>query len=78
MDNPNTKNILFGLVIGGMAGAATLLLFAVQSAKLARAKIRRQDFQWIDRTAGTANPDPARGRNAAGGRTAGNMTVHVS
>ena len=78
METQYTKNILFGLMIGGMAGVATILLFAAQSAKLARAKIRRQDFQWRDRTAGMAGPSPVRGRNAAGGRTAGNMTVHVS
>jgi gas vesicle protein len=78
METQYTKNVLFGLMIGGMAGVAALLLFAAQSAKLARAKIRREDFQWRDRTAGTAKPYPARDRNAAGGRTAGNMTVHVS
>ena len=78
METQYTKNVLFGLMIGGMAGVAAILVFAAQSARLARAKIRRQDFQWRDRTAGTADASPARGRNAAGGRTAGNMTVHVS
>ncbi len=78
METHYTKNVLFGLMIGGMAGVAAILVFAAQSARLARAKIRRQNFQWRDRTAGMADASPASGRNAAGGRTAGNMTVHVS
>ncbi len=78
MDNQYTKNVLFGLMIGGMAGAATIVLFAVQSAKLARAKIRRQGTQWIDRAAGITKYSPAQGQDAVRGRTAGNMTVHVA
>jgi hypothetical protein len=77
-DSRNGKGIFFGALIGGLAGAAALLLFAVQSENQARASIRRQGIDWLDRAAGIAQPSPVRGRNAAGGRTAGNMTVHVS
>jgi hypothetical protein len=78
MDNQYTKNALFGLMIGGMAGAAAILLFAAQSAKLARAKIRRQGIQWLDRAAGIARQSSAQSRTVAGGRTPGNMTVHIA
>ena len=78
MDSQYTKNIFLGVMIGGLAGVATVFLFAAQSAKLARAKIRRQGAQWMDRAAGGAGHSPVRGGSAAGGRTAGNMTVQVS
>jgi gas vesicle protein len=78
MENQYTRNILLGLMIGGMAGATAILLFAAQSAKLARANIRRQGNRWLERAAGNAKHFPMQDRNAAGGRTAGNMTVHVA
>jgi gas vesicle protein len=77
MDTQYTKNVLFGLMIGGLAGAAAILLFAAQSATLAHAKIRRQGIRWLDRAAGIANHSPMQGSNAAGMRTPGNMTVHI-
>lgn len=73
MDSQFTKNVFLGVMIGGLAGLATVFLFAAQSAKLARAKIRRQGAQWMNRAAGIAGHSPVRG-----GRTAGNMTVQVS
>ena len=77
MDNQYTKNVLLGLMIGGMAGATAILLFAAQSAKLARANIRRQGIRWLERAAGNAEHSPAQNRIAAGARTNGNMTVHI-
>jgi gas vesicle protein len=73
MENQYAKNVFLGVMIGGLAGLATIFLFAAQSAKLARAKIRRQSIRWIGRAAGIANHSIVRGR-----RTAGNMTVHIS
>ncbi|MBE3037204.1 MAG: YtxH domain-containing protein, partial [Chloroflexi bacterium] len=35
----NTKNVLIGLLIGGLAGAAAMLLFTPQSGKRTRAQI---------------------------------------
>ncbi|MBN1438692.1 MAG: hypothetical protein JW929_04705 [Anaerolineales bacterium] len=78
MGNQNTRNVLFGLMIGGMAGVATILLFAAKTVKLVRAKIRRHDFHWRDRTDGMAKQSSAQSNTVTGARTAGNMTVHVS
>ena len=51
-------NVFIGVMIGGLAGAATILLFAAQSANQARAKIRRQGIQWLDRAAEIAKQSP--------------------
>jgi gas vesicle protein len=47
-----TKNVFIGLLIGGLAGAATILLFAPQSGKQMRAKIQSKSIQWRDRATG--------------------------
>jgi gas vesicle protein len=44
------KNIFIGLLIGGLAGAATMLLFAPQSGKQTRANIQLKSIQWRDQT----------------------------
>ncbi|HSB89048.1 MAG TPA: YtxH domain-containing protein [Anaerolineales bacterium] len=44
------RNILIGLVVGGLAGAAAMLLFAPQSGTRTRAQIRRTGIQLRDRT----------------------------
>ncbi|MBE3066888.1 MAG: YtxH domain-containing protein [Chloroflexi bacterium] len=56
----NTKNVLIGLLIGGLASAAAMLLFAPQSGKRTRAlihQIRQKSIQLRDRT--TNNDSPA-------------------
>jgi gas vesicle protein len=45
-----TKNVLIGLLIGGLAGAAVMLLFAPQSGKKTRAQIQLKSVQLRDRT----------------------------
>jgi gas vesicle protein len=50
-DLNNTKNVLIGLVIGGLAGAAAMLLFAPQSGKRTRAQILLKSTQLRDQTA---------------------------
>jgi gas vesicle protein len=49
-DINNAKNVLIGLLIGSLAGAAVMLLFAPQSGKRTRAQIRLKSIQWLDRT----------------------------
>ncbi len=46
----NTKNVLLGLLISGLTGAATMLLFAPQSGKRLRAQIRQESIQLCGRT----------------------------
>ena len=46
----NTKYVLIGLLIGGLAGAAAMLLFAPQTGKRTRAQIQTKSIQLRDRT----------------------------
>jgi gas vesicle protein len=46
----NTKNVLVGVLIGGLAGALAMMLFAPQSGKRTRAQINRKSIQLRDRT----------------------------
>jgi gas vesicle protein len=46
----NTKNVLIGVLIGGLAGAVAMMLFAPQSGKRTRAQINRKSIQLRDRT----------------------------
>ena len=46
----NTKNVLIGMLIGSLAGAAAMLLFAPQSGKRTRAQIGQKSIQLRDRT----------------------------
>jgi gas vesicle protein len=46
----NTRNVLIGLLIGGLVGAAAMLLFAPQSGKRTRAQIEHKSIQLRNRT----------------------------
>ena len=46
----NAKNVLIGLVVGGLAGAVAMLLFAPQSGKRTRAQIQQKGIQLRDDT----------------------------
>jgi gas vesicle protein len=48
----NAKNVFIGLLIGGLAGAAAMLLFAPQSGKRTRDQIQLKSIQLRDRTTG--------------------------
>jgi gas vesicle protein len=52
IDGRNYKNALFGLLIGGLAGATAMLLFAPHSGKKTRAQIQLKGIQVRDRTSG--------------------------
>lgn len=48
--NPkNTKTALLGLLIGGLTGAAAMLLYAPQSGKQLRTQIRQESIELRDR-----------------------------
>jgi gas vesicle protein len=49
-DKKRKKSVFIGLLIGGLAGAAAILLLASQSGKQTRAKIQQKSNQWRDRT----------------------------
>jgi gas vesicle protein len=46
----NARNVLIGLLVGGLAGAVTMLLFAPQSGKRTRAQIQEEGILLADRT----------------------------
>jgi len=65
------KNVFFGVVIGGLAGAAAIMLFAYQSRKQTRANIQRNSIQWRDRTTGLVKNTLAHIRSDTHAVTAG-------
>jgi gas vesicle protein len=50
VDKKDTKNVFIGLLIGALAGAATMLLFAPHSGKRTRADIRFKSNKLRDQT----------------------------
>ena len=49
----NTLSVLLGLVVGGLIGAGTMLLFAPQPGKKTRAELQTNALELRDRTATT-------------------------
>ena len=56
---------LIGLLIGGLAGAVTMLLLAPQSGKSTRAKLQRQSHELREQTAETVEDAVAQARTKA-------------
>jgi gas vesicle protein len=48
----NVRNVLIGMLIGGLAGAVTMLLLAPQSGKDTRTQIQKKGIELRDRTTG--------------------------
>jgi gas vesicle protein len=48
--NNNLRNVLIGLLVGGLAGAVAVLLFAPKSGKQTRAEIEQKSIQLRDQT----------------------------
>ena len=48
----NVRNVLVGMLIGGLAGALTMLLLAPQSGKDTRTQIQKKGIELRDRTTG--------------------------
>ena len=67
----NTKNVLIGLLIGGLAGAAAMLLFAPQSGKQTRAEIRQKSIELRDQATTSMNEAVAKVRSKTKKITAG-------
>ncbi len=57
--------LLAGLLIGGLAGALTMLLLAPQSGKKTRAKLQRQSHELREQTAETVEDAVAQARGKA-------------
>jgi len=49
-DISNARNVAIGVLVGGLAGAAAMLLLAPQSGKKTRAQIQLRSIQWLDQT----------------------------
>jgi gas vesicle protein len=70
-DGRNTKNVLFGLLIGSLAGAVSMLLFAPQAGRKTRARIRQTSSQLRDRTSDMVDNALAQVRSGTHEITAG-------
>ncbi len=66
-----TASILIGLLIGGLAGAAAMLLLAPQSGKQTRAQIREKSIQLRDQTTASMKDALEQARVETDGLTAG-------
>jgi gas vesicle protein len=67
----NTRNVVLGLLIGSLAGAAAMLLFAPQSGRRTRTQIRLKSSQLRDQTSELADSALASVRSEAHEITAG-------
>lgn len=67
----NTRSVLIGLLIGGLASAAAMLLLAPQSGKQTRAQIREKSIQLRDQTTTSMKNALEQARVEADGLTTG-------
>ena len=63
--NNNILSVLAGLLIGGLAGAAAMLLLAPQSGKETRIQIQKKGIELRDRTTGMMDDTMAQVRSKA-------------
>ena len=66
-----TRSVLIGLLIGGLTGAAAMLLLAPQSGQQTRAQIREKSTQLRDRTTAGVKHVLEQARLETDGMTAG-------
>ncbi len=77
----NTLNVLIGVLIGGLAGAVTILLVAPQSGKRTRIQIQEKGIELRDRATGIVEDAVAQARlngnkMARDGRRKANELLH--
>jgi gas vesicle protein len=58
----NVLNVLIGMLVGGLAGAVTMLLLAPQSGKDTRLQLQEKSIELRDRTTGMMEDAMARAR----------------
>ncbi|MFA5788238.1 MAG: YtxH domain-containing protein [Actinomycetota bacterium] len=66
-----TKSMLIGLLVGGLAGAGAMLLFAPQSGEQTRSQIREKSLQLRDQTTAGVKHVLEQARIETEGMTAG-------
>lgn len=69
--NNNVSGVLLGVLIGGLAGAATMLLFAPQSGRDTRAVIQKKSIELRDRASEVVGDTMSQVRTSAKKVTAG-------
>lgn len=67
----NAKNVLIGVLIGGLAGAAAMLLFAPKSGKQMRDEIQEKGIELRDQTSDSIKKAVAQIRSKTNKFTAG-------
>ena len=71
------KRAFIGVLIGGFAGAAAILIIATRLVNKTRAGIQMKSLPWMDRPAGITPSPATRVPSRMIGRTAGNMTIRI-
>lgn len=70
-NNNNVSGVLIGVLIGGLAGAATMLLFAPQAGRETREVIQKKSMELRDRTSDMVGDAMTQVRSGAQRVTAG-------